>query len=135
MSTFARKPPLRRDWTLANEVKRESFCRVCDKQFWEVKTIDLAHVLGREHDLKSVSEVELDDGRGLVRMAVVIPDRVLSLCGPQQETGTCHGLYDGHRLDIWELLTDSERAQAIEDAGGEGQALRRCAPLSWKTAV
>ena len=68
MSTLRKKPPLRRDWTLANQQKRDKRCRVCDKAVWEVELIELAHIIGCTHDLKSVSEVELDDGRGLIQV-------------------------------------------------------------------
>lgn len=122
-------PEIKRDWSLANEFKRTKQCRVCGKVAGQVEKFELAHVIGTEHDLKDCSITEWQGHS--VRLAVVRPSRVITLCGPAVNTGTCHNLYDSHRLDIWDDLTDVEKDQAIEDAGGIGPALHRCAPLTW----
>lgn len=130
-------PPLKRDWTAA-EVKRADHCRVCGRGRWDAP-IELAHVVGRRCDLDQVSVCEFEDDRHgemhTVRVARVLPDRVIPLCGPALDSGSCHHLFDSHRLDVWEYLTKPERFQAIEDAGGLGLALRRCAPGSWVSRV
>lgn len=108
------------------EFKRSDRCRVCGRGD---RRIELAHVIGREHDLK---DVEVRDG---FRVALVRPDRVVPLCGPAIDTGSCHWAYDAYRLDLWDYLTEREKELAIEDAGGLGRALRRCAPLTWEDRV
>lgn len=127
--TLPGQPPLKRDWSAA-EIKRVPACRVCGCRS---RKIELAHVIGRRCDLDQVSICEYeDDRRGevhAVRMAVVLPDRVIPLCVD------CHRQFDAHRLDVWNDLTTLERFQAIEDAGTLGQALRRCAPLTWQNRV
>lgn len=137
MTTLAKLPPLQRDWSAA-EVKRADWCRVCQRPRWEVP-IELAHVIGRRCDLDQVSICEYeDDERGEVysiRVAVVLPDRVIPLCGPATDSGSCHQLLDAHQLDVWDHLSKGERFQAIEDAGSLGLALRRCAPLTWDSRV
>lgn len=127
--TLPRKPPPKRDWTLANQ-KRTMACRVCGRTD---RPIELAHVIGRKVEIPEAVETKVD-GR-LVRLIVVRPDRVVPLCGPAIDPASCHGAYDSSQLDLWGYLTKAERWQAIEDAGGLGQALRRCAPLSWQNQV
>lgn len=127
--TLPKQPPLHKNWDLANAEKRRPVCRVCGKVVGQVVKFELAHVIGQKCDLKDVSICEVDGHS--VRVAVVKPDRVVNLCGPQVNTGTCHNLYDSHRLDIWDFLTQAEKDQAIADAGGIGPALHRCAPLTW----
>lgn len=122
-------PELKRDWSLANEFKRSNVCRVCGKVAGQVECFELAHVIGTEHDRKDASICEWEGHS--VRLAVVKPSRVITLCGPQVNTGTCHNLFDSHRLDIWDFLTQVEKDQAIADAGGIGPAMHRCAPLTW----
>lgn len=126
-------PELKRDWSIANEFKRTKQCRACGKVTGQVKCFELAHVIGTEHDRKDCSITEWEGHS--VRLAVVKPARVITLCGPSGETGTCHNLYDSHRLDIWDFLTQVEKDQAIEDAGSLGQALHRCAPLTWLNRI
>lgn len=102
-------------------------CRVCGATG---RKIELAHVIGTTHDLKNVSVCE--HGGHSVRVATVLPDRVVPLCGPQQQPGTCHYRLDlGHDLELWDHLTRAEKVQAVSDAGSLGQALKRCARPSY----
>lgn len=134
--TLPKQPPLRRDWSWA-VIKRHPACRVCGATD---RKIELAHVIGREHDLKNVSVCDWTDPRTgethLERVALVLPDRVVPLCGPQVNTGTCHNRLDlAHDLELWDHLLDEEKRQAIEDAGSLGLALRRLAPLTWEQRI
>lgn len=131
--TLPKKPPLKRDWQTYAAAKRHPACRACGRTD---RKIELAHVIGRSHDLKNVSICDWANPRTgdshLVRVAFVKAERVVPLCGPQNQPGTCHYRHDlGHDLDLWDFLTDEEKDQAIEDAGSLGLALRRCAPCSW----
>lgn len=127
--TLPRKPPLKWDWSRAN-VKRASRCRVCKRSD---RKIELAHVIGIKHDTRD-SVITTVDGKD-IRLVTVLPARVIPLCGPAVDSGTCHQLYDSSRLDVWDFLDGAERAQAIVDAGSLGEALRRCAPLTWLDRV
>ena len=128
--TLPRKPPFRYDWGRANCQKRSVCCRVCGRSD---RKIELAHVWGIEADTRAAI-VTVVDGQD-VRLAVILPARVIPLCGPSVDTGTCHNLQHGSRLDVWDFLTEPERFQAITDAGGLGLALRKCAPLTWLDRV
>ncbi|HEX6024382.1 MAG TPA: hypothetical protein VFZ00_20505 [Solirubrobacter sp.] len=92
---------LRRDW-LAAQDKRAQGCRVCGNAY-----VELAHVIGRARD----------ERRG--KVAVVNKDSVVPLCREH------HQMYDAHRLDLMGVLTVSEQAQAVLDAGGLELARRR----------
>lgn len=124
--TLPKRPPLKWDWSKANLEKRSATCRVCRRGD---RKIELAHTIGREADTRDAIVT------GDVRLATVLPARVIPLCGPSVNSGTCHNLQHGSRLDIWDHLTEAERLQAIVDAGSLGQALRRCAPLTWEDRV
>lgn len=125
--TLPRKPPLVFDWSAAN-LKRGWWCRVCGRAD---RKIELAHVLGIKFDTANAVVV---GGR---RVAKVDPDRVIPLCGPSTNHGTCHHAHD-HKtgtVEVWDFLSGPERRRAIEDAGSLGQALRRCAPRTWLDRV
>jgi len=133
--TLPRKPPLVHDWDLANWEKRTGKCRVCGA---EDRKIELAHVVGVRCDTReAVEEERLFRGKVQpVRVAYINPDRVVPLCGPQVNTGTCHYRLDlGHDLELWDHLTDREKRQAVKDAGSLGQALHRLAPLTWENRL
>lgn len=124
--TLPKKPPLRYDWSRANREKRTDRCRVCGRSD---RKIELSHTIGISCDVRD-SIITTIDGKD-VRLAVILPARVVPLCGPQQQPGTCHYRLDlGHDLELWDHLTEAERLQAITDAGSLGQALRKCAPLT-----
>lgn len=127
------KPPLVRDWSLvfAEKGESDSVCRNCRKAPPEVERLEWAHTIGREHDKENFI-LGLTDAGNPARLCLVVPNRVVRLCGPAVNTGTCHNKYDTSQLDIWDLMTDDEKDQAIHDAGSEGLAMRRCAPLVWK---
>lgn len=128
--TLPKRPPLRQDWELANWEKRTDRCRICGTR---TRKIELAHVIGVEHDTRE-AVVTTVAGKE-VRLVTINPDRVFSMCGPVTDSGTCHWLDHHYRLEKWDHMTDAEKRQAIVDAGGLGQALRRCAPLSWLDRV
>lgn len=111
---------LRRDWSDARaKVDEFGLCRGCGRPFEKLKrmgrSLDAAHIVGRTYDPKS-DKASFD--------RYVHPDAVFPLCGPVLESGTCHHEYDGHRLNMWLRLTDSEREWVIA-AAGEGRARRR----------
>lgn len=132
--TLPKQPPILRVWNLANTTKRLGSCRLCNKTAAEVKKLELAHVMGCEHDLKETVIGKDDQGRPR-RLCLVLPSRVIELCGPAVDTGTCHNGLDTHQMDVWDVLSPGEKKQAIEDAGGLGQALKRCAPLTWQDRI
>lgn len=108
----------RRDWSLAREkVEREGRCRFCARSD---RKLEAAHVTGRRNDEKA--PLRPVDG---FRKGMVHPDRVIPLCGPSVNTGTCHNLYDSSRLDVRYVLSAEEWGQAIKDEGGYGLAERR----------
>ncbi len=122
--TLPKKPPLKPNRSDANREKRSDRCRVCQRTD---RKIELAHVIGIASDTRE-AVVTTVEGRE-VRVCRINPDRVVPLCGPQQQPGTCHyGLDLGHDLELWDFLTPVEKQQAIHDAGSLGQAMRRCAP-------
>ena len=100
---------MRRDWSKARaKVDREGCCRVCGTT---ARRIEAAHIVGREHDDK-----------------VVVPIRIVPLCGPATDTTTCHGKQHARRLDLLAYLSVPEQAQAVFDAGGISQAYDLLAP-------
>jgi hypothetical protein len=94
----------RRDWTLAVAKVHggEQRCRVCG-----TSPVETAHVIGRARDLRSGNVIRVN------------PDAVIPLCREH------HRAYDAYELDVLPVLTVSEQAQAVEDAGGIISALRR----------
>lgn len=114
----ARRRPAQRDWIgPLSKVFREGHCRGCGLQPSALaangRRLEAAHILGRAFDRNRADGVR-----------VVDPDSVVPLCGPPTTTGTCHERYDAHALDLWDRLTEDERAWAVERVG-QGQALRR----------
>ena len=113
-----RRRPVKRHWVDARaKVDASGRCRGCGRDIETLRrmgrTLDAAHIIGREHDLR------FENGERYVH-----PDSVFELCGPQVNTGTCHNLYDGHQLNMWAALTGAERKWVIGRIG-EGQARRR----------
>lgn len=92
---------IRRDWS-ACHWKRDGGCRVCGEH-----PVELAHVIGRIHDRRVGSVVEVD------------PDSVIGLCGDH------HRAYDARTLDLLPYLTAAEQARAVLDAGSIESARRR----------
>jgi hypothetical protein len=121
---------IRRDWSEA-EVKRTSECRVCGRSDYP---IELAHIIGREHDKK-------EPLRSLGRMwksatgqtLYVHPDRVIGACGFYEDS--CHKRYDAHLLSLAGHLTPEEEAQAVVDAGSLELARKRIDPLAYEGKV
>lgn len=117
---------IERHWVAARDkVGFEGRCRVCRKRIGEAK-IEAAHVLNREHDRRPGLR---EHGYIAVAFAkpdptVVHPDRVVPLCGPATDPTTCHGQYDGHRLDLLPHLTREEQTQAVADVGIEAARRR-----------
>lgn len=104
----------KRDWRAANR-KRDlegNTCRNCGS----VLRVELAHVIGREHDKEAPIfwDEEADGPWSPYRVA---PARVILLCGPATDTTTCHGKQHAGRLDVGRLLDREEAAQAAYDAG------------------
>ena len=119
--TLPRKTPIRRVWDYAEE-KRENRCRGCGRTYTELRQmgrrIELAHIAGREHDLTPAigyEEIPLERGQ-----LFVAPTRVIPLCGPSVDTGTCHNLQHAGRLDLLGKLTADEEIQAVADFGRLG---------------
>lgn len=109
---------MNRDWRLAREkVEREGRCRHCARSD---RKLEAAHVTGRRNDRRE--PLRAVDG---LTKGSVHPDRVIPLCGPSVDSGTCHNLYDSHRLDLRYVLTAEEWGQAIKDEGSFGLAERR----------
>lgn len=108
-------------WTDAlAKVAAEGKCRVCGS----VLRVEAAHVVGRARDR-----------RGADGITVVHPDSIVPLCGPATSSGTCHGRYDAHELDLAPYLTAEEGARAVLDAGGLWAAVRRVSGRSVPTRV
>lgn len=82
--------------------------------------LELAHTIGRKYDLPAKA--------GEIRR--VDPLAVITLCGPQVNTGTCHNRYDSHQLDIRPYLTDAQLQWAINRIG-HGPAMRALAGRNW----
>lgn len=93
----------RRDWSLTHG-KASAGCRVCGLP------AERAHVVGREHDRHE----PINPPPGW-RPYVVVPDRIVPLCGPTP--GGHHGQYDRGELDVLPYLTLPEQIQAVADAG------------------
>lgn len=106
-----------RDWGRANEEKRGEVCRYCAYQGRSPvgSCLELAHLSGREHDFTPAigyEDVELVRSR-----LFVAPSRVVPLCGPSVDTGTCHAEQEAGRLDLLPVLTREEEIQAVADMG------------------
>ena len=98
------KTKLQRDWSDAEE--KRGPCRVCGHS----RDVDLAHVIGREHD------AVITGPRGGKKI-YVHKDSVVPLCGAFSES-FCHRLYDQRQLDLLPYLDLYEQIRAVEDAGG-----------------
>lgn len=117
--TLPKKPRIRRNWERANEEKRASRCRACGREAWELerkgRVIELAHVAGQKYDLTpAIGYEEIPILRSNLWVA---PTRVIPLCGPSTDTGTCHNLHHAARLDLLPHLTRAEEVQAVADLG------------------
>lgn len=90
------------DWTASvQKCQSEGKCRFCGALPQDVYCIEQAHVIAR-------SRVSRPHG-WVIRSAEIVP-----LCGPRVNTGTCHNLYDDHKLDLWSVMTDEERECAVD---------------------
>lgn len=90
---------MKRDWSKARaKVDAERRCRVCGN----TGRVEAAHVIGRARD----------------RDGVVAAESIVPLCGPATDSGSCHGRYDGRKLDLLPYLTPEEQTRAVADAGG-----------------
>lgn len=113
----------RRDWTIARlkvDEQEGGRCRVCRTNH----RVEAAHIIGREAD-------RYVDGEPQSQPWVVLPTRIVPLCGPATDPTTCHGKYDLHRLNLIGYLAPEEEARAVLDAGGLEQARVRIAPLAY----
>lgn len=126
-----------RDWIDAREkVDAAGRCRVCGLDLAALaalgRSLEAAHTVGRTHDSRLIWRYP-DGKKAFVREHVqggqvrlwVDPDDIVELCGPATSTDTCHGAYDGHRLDLLPLLTVDEQIAAVRAAGGIASAIRR----------
>lgn len=127
---------MKRDWSAALEKKaiQGSRCLVCRT----THGVELAHVTGRVHDVEP--PLNYPNPETWREPFLVIPARVVLLCGPATDPTTCHGKHDGHRLDLLPHLTLSEVLQAVADsAGGRANGLEnariRLAPSAYRTPV
>ena len=109
-----------RDWALARMKlqREEGRCRVCrtDRQ------VQMAHIFKRWVDRTYA------DGTPQPKAWVVLPERVVPLCGPIGDPNSCHERYDTGRLDLLGHLSKQEEAQAVLDAGGLELARKRLCP-------
>ena len=127
-----------RDWIDAREkVDAAGRCRACGLDVAALaamgRSLEAAHTIGRSRDHKLVWRAS--DGRKMFVRAEfeadrilrlwVDPDDIVELCGPATSTDTCHGAYDGHRLDLLALLTLEEQLAAVRAAGSIASAIRR----------
>lgn len=113
---------MKRDWTAAREkVLDEGKCRACDKPLSSGR-IEAAHIMGREFDKKPTLDAHTDWLAG-----VVAPIRIVPLCGPATDTGTCHNRHDSHDpdFDLLRHLSLPEQLQAHADAGSMQRAYNR----------
>lgn len=110
--------PVKREWFAARaKVGETGQCRICGVDCLHRK-VDAAHVIGRTHDPKATYKGEATDN--VDGSVWVTPDRIVPLCGPATDTGTCHNKHDSHDPDFQLLpyLTIEEQLQAVADAGG-----------------
>lgn len=119
--TLPKKERIVRDWHLADQ-KREFVCRGCGRKYAELRRmgrrLELAHLAGREHDFTpAIGYEEIPIERGCLFVA---PTRVVCLCGPATDTGTCHQLQEAGKLDLLGKLTADEENQAVADFGRLG---------------
>lgn len=127
---------LRRDWSIANEYRaaQGGCCVICGKP-----NSELAHIIRREYDNRPplnchYEGVELfyEAPHGLVpwKSGLVVPERVILLCGPATTSSTHHGIYDGPasgrgELNLLAHLSKQQQLQAVADAGSIMAALNR----------
>lgn len=136
---------MKRDWSAALEKKAaEGYrCRVCRRRSDRQRgiRIEMAHIIGREADRLPPLRIELPRIQVWPEPYLVIPNRVVPLCGPSTSTATCHGLQHAGRLDLIPHLTLPEVLQAIADAsklyGGNGleNARKRLIPYAERAAA
>lgn len=115
----------RRDWSLVNEkLEAEGFeCRSCHRRAGEA-VIERAHIIGREHDFEPPVTWPSDVPWITRRRVLVVPARIVPLCGPVGDPASCHGKAHMHALEWLPILTVAEQVQAVADAGGIETALR-----------
>lgn len=112
----------RRNWKDAESQRGP--CLVCGR----TDRVELAHLTERANDKFyaldepfHVHAARVNAERSTLRVS---PLRVVPLCGPATDPTTCHGKYDGHRLDITSFLPDEKAAQAVLDVGFETARIR-----------
>ncbi len=129
---------LKRNWEAAHEkLLAEGRCRACRRPKTSVK-LEAAHIIGREADRLSPLSMFFrpHSDRLWAEPYLVVPARIIPLCGPATDTTTCHGKQHAGRLDLIPLLTLPEILQAVHDAsrlyGGNGfeNARLRLVPTS-----
>lgn len=136
---------VKRNWTAAREkVDTEGQCRVCRRTRRQLAerglSLEAAHILSREADRLAPLSMSWTLGpdrlaRGLAfrnhepahiwpEPFLVMPTRIVPLCGPATTSDTCHGKDHAGRLDLIPHLTLPEVLQAVHDAsrlyGGNG---------------
>jgi hypothetical protein len=135
---------MRRDWYLARQkVSTENTCRGCGRDTRALqaiaRTLEAAHLAGREFDRRIALRALAADTVDLAKQPVypkgarlpVEPDRIIPLCGPSTQSGTCHYALDlgsteeRAKLRLDSKLTTMEWAQLVVDLGGVALAWRR----------
>jgi hypothetical protein len=122
-----RRSEPKRDWTDARaKVDHEGCCRICKRTD---RPLEVAHVLGREHDEPKVSKTTGE----ILQELYVHPDRIFPACGPFPEG--CHGDAEYRRINVLSHLTLEEQLQAVKDAGGIEAARIRLEPVTHREEV
>jgi hypothetical protein len=119
---------VKRDWSAALEKKAaEGYrCRVCRRSASRQHgiRIEMAHIIGREADRLAPLAIDRPVFEIWPEPYLVVPTRVVPLCGPATNPATCHGKAHCGRLDWLPHLTLPEILQAVADAsrlyGGNG---------------
>lgn len=137
---------IRRNWDAAREkVAAEGHCRACRRPRNRVR-LEAAHILSREADRLPPLSVMTATTSARFRAVwpepyLVMPTRIVPLCGPATDPTTCHGKQHGGHLDLVPLLTLPEVLQAVHDAsrlfGGNGleNARLRLVPTAERAAA
>jgi len=127
---------MKRDWSAALEKRdaKGNRCLVCRTSL----RVEMAHVTGRVADRRP--PLQWPEERAWREPYLVVPSRIVLLCGPATDTTTCHGKHDAGLLDLLPRLTLDEVLQAVADsaAGRENgleKARIRLAPSAYRTAV
>lgn len=119
---------MKREWGAAREkiAAEGGRCRVCRRTTrYSDRRIEAAHIIGREADrLMPLTLAMSGLAHEWPEPYLVMPVRIVPLCGPATDPTTCHGKQHAGRLDLIPCLTLPEVLQAVHDAsrlfGGNG---------------